>query len=79
MGMLTKVFRSGNSQAVRLPRALRIPENVREVEVRKEGDKIVLEIPARGEFSKKFLSTLGSLPDFKRPAQRPTVRKPLFP
>jgi antitoxin VapB len=36
-----KVFWSGRSQAVRLPKAFRI--NANEVRIRKEGEKIVLE------------------------------------
>jgi antitoxin VapB len=36
----TKVFRSGNSQAVRIPRAFRL--KAREVEILRRGDEIVL-------------------------------------
>lgn len=35
-----KVFRSGNSQAVRIPKELQFPGN--EVEIRKRGDSLVL-------------------------------------
>lgn len=38
--MLTKVFKSGNSQAVRLPVGFQITEN--EVEIFKRGEEIVL-------------------------------------
>jgi len=38
--VLTRVFKSGNSQAVRLPVGFQIPEN--EVEIFKRGDEIVL-------------------------------------
>lgn len=41
----TKVFRSGNSQAVRIPKAFRIESD--EVEIRREGDAIVLRPPER--------------------------------
>jgi len=37
---ITKVFRSGNSQAVRIPRKFRFRS--REVEITKRGDEIVL-------------------------------------
>lgn len=40
MSQLAKVFKSGNSQAVRLPKEFRF--NVEEVEVSREGDAIVL-------------------------------------
>jgi len=38
--MLAKVFKSGNSQAVRLPKEMRF--NVAEVEIFKRGDEVVL-------------------------------------
>ncbi len=40
MADLAKVFRSGNSQAVRLPKAFRF--DVDEVEVTREGDAVIL-------------------------------------
>ena len=65
---LAKVFRSGNSQAVRLPKAFRF--DVDEVEVTREGDAVVLrphvkerepwanvrEAMRRGGFSEDFLA-----------------------
>jgi antitoxin VapB len=39
-----KVFRSGNSQAVRLPKEFRV--NASEVEISREGDAIILRPPA---------------------------------
>lgn len=38
--MLAKVFQSGNSQAVRLPKTLRL--NVNEVDISKEGNNLIL-------------------------------------
>ena len=38
--MLAKVFKSGNSQAVRLPKEFRF--NVAEIEIFKRGDEVVL-------------------------------------
>jgi antitoxin VapB len=40
MSQIAKVFKSGNSQAVRLPREFRF--NVEEVEISREGDAIIL-------------------------------------
>ena len=45
MPPLAKVFRSGNSQAVRLPKDFRF--DVEEVEVSREGDAVILR-PHRG-------------------------------
>lgn len=41
--MITKVFRSGNSQAVRIPRELRLESG--EVEIERRGDEIVIRQP----------------------------------
>ncbi|HEX2641362.1 MAG TPA: type II toxin-antitoxin system VapB family antitoxin, partial [Thermoanaerobaculia bacterium] len=45
---VAKIFWSGNSQAVRLPREFRFPPDTQEVEIRREGDQIILE-PTRSE------------------------------
>lgn len=42
---ITKVFQSGNSQAVRIPREFQF--DVSEVEIERHGDEIVLRPPAR--------------------------------
>ena len=42
--MIAKVFKSGNSQAVRLPKEFRF--NVSEVEIFKRGDEVVLKSKA---------------------------------
>jgi antitoxin VapB len=42
---ITKVFQSGNSQAVRIPREFQF--DVAEVEIERHGDEIVLRPPAR--------------------------------
>ncbi|MBS0556863.1 MAG: AbrB/MazE/SpoVT family DNA-binding domain-containing protein [Proteobacteria bacterium] len=54
----TRVFRSGNSQAVRLPQQFRIPAS--EVEIFKRGDEIVLRQKGRG-LSQAF-ALLASMP-----------------
>jgi antitoxin VapB len=38
-----KLFQNGGSQAVRLPRECRFPEGQREVLVRRDGDRVILE------------------------------------
>jgi antitoxin VapB len=54
-----KVFRSGNSQAVRLPKAFRVEAT--ELEIFRRGDEIVLrERPTNLE---RAFRALGSLPD----------------
>jgi antitoxin VapB len=69
-----KLFRNGGSQAVRLPKECRFPDEDREVVVRKEGRRIVLE-PA-DEWPASFRATLGAWPEgIKRP--RAKARDPL--
>lgn len=54
-----KVFQSGNSQAVRLPKAFRVTS--RELEIYRRGDEIVLREPAQG--LERAFAALASLPD----------------
>jgi antitoxin VapB len=54
-----RVFRSGNSQAVRLPKQFRLTGN--EVEIFRRGDEIVLREKARG--MARAFELLANLPD----------------
>lgn len=54
-----RVFMSGNSQAVRLPRQFRLSST--EVEIFRRGDEIVLREPARG--MARAFEALSRLPD----------------
>ncbi len=54
-----RVFRSGNSQAVRLPKQFRL--NSREVEIFRRGNELVLREKARG-LARAF-ELIASLPD----------------
>jgi virulence-associated protein VagC len=79
VAVTAKVFWSGNSQAVRLPRAYRFPAGIVTVVVTKEGDRIVMQPPRRRRFSSRFWKILGSLPGFKRPPQIRQRRRKIFP
>jgi len=63
-----KLFRSGGSQAVRLPKAFRF-QGQTEVLVYRQGGKVVLE-GQRGEWSREFLALAGIAPDFPYRARR---------
>ncbi len=56
---LAKVFQSGNSQAVRLPKEFRLA--AREVEIFRRGDEIVLREPQRGLL--RALDILAQMPE----------------
>lgn len=66
-----KLFKTGGSQAVRLPRAYRFPGQT-EVLIRREGRRVVLE-GARRAFSPRFLALAGSARDFPYPPEPPAT------
>jgi antitoxin VapB len=55
----TRIFKSGNSQAVRLPKEFRF--DVDEVEILRRGDEIVLREPKRN--LEQAFAVLGAMPD----------------
>lgn len=65
-----KIFSNGGSQAVRLPKSCRFPDDQREVLVRRVGRKVILE-PA-DEWTSEFLAVLGAWDeDIERPPSTP--------
>jgi antitoxin VapB len=63
-----KLFKNGSSQAVRLPRAYRLPG--REVFVRREGDRIILEPLVAVKWPRNFFESIRiSDRAFSRPPQ----------
>jgi antitoxin VapB len=68
-----KLFQNGGSQAVRLPRDCRFPEGQREVTVRREGERIILE-PV-DEWPDDFRACLGAWTgEIPRPRQRSVLK-----
>ena len=55
-----RVFKSGNSQAVRLPKAFRLKS--KEVEIFRRDDEIVLREKKKGRGMTEFLDALRSIP-----------------
>jgi len=68
-----KVFMSGNSQAVRLPKKFRVSGT--EVEVFRRGDEIVLREKSRG--MARAFEIIAGLPDFEREDGPPQEREGL--
>jgi antitoxin VapB len=66
-----KIFQSGGSQAVRLPKKYRF-EGADEVLIHREGERVVLQ-PRRRRWSKAFLALAGSAPEFPYPQEPPPV------
>jgi len=72
-----KIFWSGNSQAIRLPKKFRLT-GVEELTIRKEGNQLVLEPVFKEEWPDDFWQAFGKLPkDFERQPQVPTKREDL--
>ncbi len=71
-----RVFRSGNSQAVRLPKQFRVKS--KELEISRRGDEIVLREP-QGSMAKAFDLLAGLPKDFqvRRGKDKPQKRKGL--
>lgn len=69
MAERAKLFKSGGSQAVRLPRDFRF-KGQDEVLIYREGEKVILE-PVRRSWSREFLALAGSAPDFPYPEEPP--------
>lgn len=67
-----KIFRTGRSQAVRLPKEVRFAEDRGEVRVRRQGSRVILE--PLDEWPAAFLAALGSCADFPEPPERTPLR-----
>lgn len=73
MAERAKLFKNGGSQAVRLPKACRFPDDQQEVVVRKVGHRVVLE-PVDA-WPKKFLACMGAWSaEIPRPKEEPIRR-----
>ena len=70
MSSRAKIFHNGGSQAVRLPKAVRFPEDQREVLVHRVGRRVILE-PA-DEWSAEFRNAIGA---WRERIQRPRSQK----
>ena len=66
-----KLFHTGGSQAVRLPKKYRF-DRQREVLIRREGERVVLE-SAKRTWSRRFIELAGSARDFPYPAEPPAA------
>ncbi len=65
-----KVFWSGNSQAVRLPKGFRFPAGTEELDISREGETLTLRPVARAVWPEEFWQAFGGMPEgFERPPQ----------
>jgi antitoxin VapB len=69
MSERAKLFMSGGSQAVRLPKAYRF-EKQEEVLISRKGQQVILE-PTRRRWSPAFIELAGTTPDFPYPDEPP--------
>lgn len=76
--MTAKIFWSGNSQAVRLPKEFRFADDADEVSIRREGGKIILEPLGANEWPAEFWTAFEGMPEgFERPEQTHREREEL--
>lgn len=74
MTQRAKIFTNGGSQAVRLPKNVRFPDDQREVVVRRSGRRVILE-PA-DEWTSDFIDALNAWSEeIERPRRRAIARK----
>jgi len=71
MANRAKLFKSGGSQAVRLPRDYRFNDED-EVMIYRQGNRIILE-GARRHWNQEFLDLAGASKDFPYPDEPPTA------
>ena len=77
VGRRAAIFRNGRNQAVRLPQDLKFPEKVKEVQVRKQGDSILLS-PVKPDWASFFALEVPVPEDFLvRDDPPPQEREPL--
>lgn len=72
MEATAKIFKNGRSQAVRLPKPFRFDS--KEVKIRKEGDKVILEPMENEQWPDGFWNRFTADPNFKIP--EPLSSKP---
>ena len=66
--MITKIFKSGNSMAMRLPKELNAREG--EISITRQGNRWIVEPVKSRKWPKDFFKKIRiSDPDFKRPEQ----------
>ncbi len=74
--MQTRVFKSGNSQAVRIPKELGFPDGLQDVEIERRGDELIIR-PLRQQKLTGLRSKLEAFSaDFMmggRPADEPEI------
>lgn len=70
---LTRVFKSGNSQAVRLPKEFQV--SVKSLEIFRRGDELVLREP-QTDLSRAFAALSGLPDDFLADGRRDTPPQP---
>jgi len=68
MAQRAKLFKSGGSQAVRLPKDFRFEGE--EILVFRQGDRVILE-PLKRSWNREFLELAGSAPNFPYPEEPP--------
>lgn len=68
--LIAKIFHEGDSQAIELPQGFRLPPDLQEMRVRREGSRIILEPLQNEDWPEEFWQAFGGMPeDIDRPGQ----------
>jgi antitoxin VapB len=78
--MKSTVFRTNRTQAVRIPKELAFPETVREVEILRDGARLII-VPRGGNWAEFFEQAPHVSEDFMQNRNQPEVqeREPIDP
>jgi antitoxin VapB len=74
---VTTLFKSNRTQAVRLPKSVAFPETVKQVEILKVGNSLVI-TPVGQRWTDFFLNGPRLSEDFERPEQPPVQEREPF-
>lgn len=62
--MLSRLFRSGNSQALRIPKELAFPGDLRDVQIERQGDMLIVRPVAQRNLAAALQAFAAFPPDF---------------
>jgi antitoxin VapB len=73
--MLTRLFRSGNSLAVRIPKELAFADAAQDVEIERRSDSLVIRPVASGSLAGVAQAFASFPPDFMAEGREPATRE----
>ncbi len=75
--LTTRVFKAGNSQAVRIPAELAYDSNIKDVSIERRGDQIIIQPERKIKTMEELMAVLNALPTPSEPMQRLPIDMPV--